>query len=131
MSNREVCLKIIALFESNCHWDHRNVKQINKLLDDNNKIDEIEDDGYCSGEECNYESKMTVTYANVPTEFEDFEMDVEMKDENYDWKDLLPKATQSNGSGYCNETENIYDLGAHETRYTVISVKKVVIYNDL
>lgn len=130
MSDRVVCLKITALFESNCHWEHKNVKEINEMLDDNNEIDNNEDDGYCSGEECNYENKMTVTYAKVPVEFEDFEMDVEMKDENFDWKMLLPKPTQSNGSGYCDKTENMYDLDVHETRYTIISVKKVTKYNN-
>lgn len=128
MSNRVVCLKIIALFESNCHWSHLNVKKVNDLIKDNNKHSEHVDNGYCSDEECEYENMMTVTYANVPIEFDDFEMDVEMKDENFDWKDLLPKATQNTGSGYCHETDNIYDLGVHETRYTIISVKKVVRY---
>ena len=134
MSNRTVCIKIIAFFESNGHWMHRNIGKINDLVhgnseDEESDVEESKDSGYCSDEECEYESMVTVTYVEVPLEFDDSEMDVELKRENFDWESLLPKATESTGSGYCTNADNIYDLGRHETRYTIISVKKVARYD--
>ncbi len=71
-------------------------------------------DGYCSGEDCVYESKITEHVLDIP--------------ETYTYKqmvELLPKPMLTNGSNYCGIDEKSEEehLERHGYRYIIKSVK--------
>lgn len=98
---------------------------------------EISDhDGYCSGEECEYESKQIVHLCDVPEEYENCEIGTlnknDLSDEKWSqyWIDYLPEYNDfavCAGSYYCDlskDCENA-ELERHDSKYTILSVEIV------
>ncbi len=88
-------------------------------------------DGYCSGDECYYESEEKVFILSTPKEYIDFPIGlVEKYDEEF-IKNLLPKPKiNMNGSYYCKNSKmsEEKDLGLHDYRYNIINVE--IVHND-
>jgi hypothetical protein len=83
------------------------------------KLEISDHSGYCSGEECEYNSSINTYTVNVPED---------EYNENYDFIKLLPiPFINDYGSYYCTTSNECIenDLGIHQYRYTVIKVVKL------
>ena len=90
-------------------------------------LETSEHDGYCSGEECEYNVR-TITYDMVaPIEYKSYpEGKLSNLDEyDIDWIDLLPEPVLNDGSCYCSLPKECidHDLSKHDYRYTILYVE--------
>jgi hypothetical protein len=90
---------------------------------------EISDhDGYCSGEECEYESKQIVHLCNIPSFYEDYEIGNINDLIEHDWLQYLPELElNTHESYYCNLSDECEEaeLEKHDYRYTILNVEIV------
>lgn len=86
--------------------------------------------GYCSGSECEYNSKKVIHLLDIPKEYENCEIN-EINDwEEDDWlKYLQEPPLNTRGSCYCNLSEESMNAGLfrHDYRYKIIKVEIVYI----
>ena len=92
---------------------------------------EISDhDGYCSGNECEYESIIKIFYCNIPLEYNHYPVCTILDNNEYNWEQILliPKINDD-GSGYCElcEESKKANLYGHDYRYSIILVEIVEI----
>lgn len=166
------CIIVVCVvFESSFHWESKieeKVKSHNEKImkrssfilstknnneeendekyynEDDNEDDNDNDneDGYCSGDECEYHSSILsilideklYSSKNFSTNFDDILCDEDLSKNldisNYIVK-LLPKPVINNtGSGYCSNSlkSSLLLMDAHEYRYTLIKVEKLRTY---
>lgn len=94
------------------------------------KLEISDHDGYCSGEECEYEIKNVSHIVDLPDQYKSYpEGKIKNIDEfTIDWKKLLPEPELNNhGSYYCrvsNECE-AHGLEQHDYKYTIQSIEIV------
>ena len=93
----------------------------------NAKLETSDHDGYCSGEECEYDVK-TVTYiVDLPNEYKNYPQGklLNIDEFDVDWENYLPKPILNNGSGYCGLSEECvnHKLDIHDYKYTILSVE--------
>lgn len=84
-------------------------------------------DGYCSGEECYYESNQVVYLTDVPLKYSEYDIGI-IDDPEQDWTEYLPEPNINiDGSGYCDPSQESLDAGlnCHDYRYTIIKVEIV------
>lgn len=83
-------------------------------------------DGYCSGNECIYDSQKNIYILPTPEDYEKYPIGII---EDFDVNkiiNLLPKEnTNTQGSYYCKNSEyaNHKELSNHDYRYTIVSVE--------
>lgn len=91
------------------------------------KLETSDHDGYCSGEECEYEVKTQSYIVDLPSEYANYPMGKLNNLDEYgvNWERVLPEPIINNGSGYCDLSEECvnHDLGIHDYRYTILSVE--------
>ena len=93
----------------------------------NAKLETSDHDGYCSGEECEYDVK-TVTYiVDLPNEYKNYPQGklLNIDEFDVDWEKYLPEPVLNNGSGYCGLSEECvnHELDIHDYKYTILSVE--------
>ena len=83
-------------------------------------------DGYCSGNECEYECKIIEKIINAPDQYKNFKLGKIDNIEEYDWYKFLDEPGLNYYESYycdlsweCNES----GLDKHDFRYTIISVE--------
>ena len=92
------------------------------------KLETSDHDGYCSGEENDYECTINNYLVELPKNIIVNEEDLTPKkllDINYNWESLLPEPNLHGDSFYCyiSDESKKHGLGCHDYRYTIISVK--------
>lgn len=91
------------------------------------KLETSDHDGYCSGEECEYECKHVTHIIDVPEEYKSHPKGIiDIEDNDYDWTQLLPEPElNTHESYYCDNSEESEQcgLGKHEYRYTILRVE--------
>ncbi len=90
------------------------------------KLETSDHDGYCSGEECEYECKHVETIVPVPNMYKSYPKGKINDLDKFDWIKLLPEPDlNTSGSYYCDNSDECETkgLGSHDYRYTILSVE--------
>ena len=90
------------------------------------KLETSDHDGYCSGNDCDFEVKVVETIVDLPTLYILYPKGKLNNLNDFDWVKLLPEPNLNyEGSGYCCVSEEcrIIGLGKHDYRYTILSVE--------
>lgn len=91
------------------------------------KLETSDHDGYCSGEECEYECKIITHIIDIPKKYKLYPKGtINLDEDDFDWVNLLPEPElNTDESYYCDnsyESEN-HGLEKHDYRYTIQSVE--------
>lgn len=91
------------------------------------RLETSDHDGYCSGEECEYECKIIEHIVNAPEQYKNYKCGKIADTSKYNWINLLEPPELNNGSCYCDLSPECEEnnLGVHDYRYTIISVELV------
>lgn len=91
-------------------------------------------DGYCSGDECEYKSKIIIKLCDIPVEYENHPLGM-INQENFSddewsnyWSKYLPcPDLNTSESYYCDLSSKCSSigLGRHDHKYTILQVKIV------
>ncbi len=89
------------------------------------KLETSDHDGYCPGEECEYEVKVVETITDIPLEYKSHSKGKLNNLNEFDWVKLLPEPYLNCGSYYCGIDDECeaHGLGQHDYRYTILSVE--------
>jgi hypothetical protein len=92
------------------------------------QLETSDHDGYCSGEDCEYEVQTHSYIVDLPDQFKNYsEGKLNNFDKyNFEWDLLLPEPKLNNdGSFYCNlsKESETHGLNRHDYRYTIISIE--------
>ena len=85
-------------------------------------------DGYCSGGDCEYESRKIVHLCDIPEKYADSEIGVIRKSKSDNWDQYLPEPELNfSGSYYCHLSDKCKEarLGPHAYKYTILKVEIV------
>jgi hypothetical protein len=90
------------------------------------QLETSDHDGYCTDNECDYNTEIVVHYVDVPKEYQDHSLGP-IDQDGYDWKSLLPNPGVEGNSCYCSLCQECIDAGLdiHDYRYTIQSVELV------
>jgi len=92
------------------------------------KLETSDHDGYCSGEDCEYECKEVEIIIDVPNQYKLYPKGKLTDLDEFNWKKFLPVPELNlSGSYYCGisiECE-CNGLGAHDYNYTILSVELI------
>jgi hypothetical protein len=93
------------------------------------KLETSHHDGYCSGDECEYDVDTKSYIVDLPEELNGSYDDI-FSELDFEWEDLLPIPNlnnRGNNSFYCrNSCESSKNhLGKHDYRYTILSVELI------
>lgn len=88
------------------------------------KLETSDHDGYCSGNECEYECKIDKIIVDVPYQYKSHPLGTIDDPEEYNWIQLLPEPELNDGSCYCELADDcvLHGLGIHDYKYTILSV---------
>ena len=92
---------------------------------------EISDhDGYCSGDECVYESKQINYICVLPFIYKDHNIGIITNFKDHDWIQYLPEIELNTNESYCCDLSNECEhagLIKHDYKYTILNVEIVEI----
>lgn len=89
------------------------------------RLETLDHDEYCSGEECEYECKIIEHIINAPEQYKNSKPDKINDLSEYNWENFLKPPELGGGSCYCFLSSKCEEnkLGLHDYRYTIISVE--------
>lgn len=90
------------------------------------RLETSDHDGYCSGDECQYECKIIEQIVNAPNQYKNSKPGKIDDIEEYDWyKFLQDPGLNYYESHYCNLSHECVNSGLerHDFRYTIICVE--------
>lgn len=89
------------------------------------RLETSDHDGYCSGEECEYECKIIERIVNAPEQYKNSKPGKIDDLSEYDWENFLEPPELNKGSYYCSLSPKCKEnkLGVHDYKYTIISVE--------
>jgi hypothetical protein len=96
------------------------------------KLETSDHDGYCSGNECEYESFIVEKKVNIPQEYKNHEVGKIININEYEWENFLdPPVLNDYGSHYCELSCKCEECGVerHDYKFTIITVE--IIYDDV
>jgi hypothetical protein len=90
------------------------------------KLETSDHDGYCSGEDCQYECKQIETVVELPNMYKLHPKGKLSNLDEFNWVMLLPEPElNKTGSYYCNLSNECETNGLdlHDYKYTILSVE--------